>query len=126
MKVADLSEWWHGQRRIELLDPNLLACRDHLSLLQQLKGSGAQVNFNQGLDARLLTPANIEAINAIRIKDIHFAWDYMRESEAVLKGLRLYRDRASRKVHGAWGDGLRLDEPRHHDGRKPLQDLYLA
>ena len=27
----------------------------------------------------------------------------MRESKAVLKGLQLYRDRASRKVHGAWG-----------------------
>lgn len=103
VKVADLSEWWSGQNRIELLDPNLLACPDHMNLLQQLKDSGAQVNFNQGLDARLLTPRNIDAINAIRVKDIHFAWDYMKESEAVLKGLRLYRDRAGRKVHGDWG-----------------------
>ena len=78
VKVADLSEWWSGQKRIELLDPNLLACPDHMNLLQQLKESGSQVNFNQGLDARFLTPANIEAINAIRLKDIHFAWDYMR------------------------------------------------
>ena len=103
VKVADLAEWRSGQKRIELLDPNLLACPDHMNLLQQLKESGSQVNFNQGLDARFLTPANIEAINAIRLKDIHFAWDYMRESKAVLKGLQLYRDRASRKVHGAWG-----------------------
>lgn len=103
VKVADLSEWWSGQRYIELLDPNLLACPDHMNLLWQLKDSGAQVNFNQGLDARLLTQENIEAINAIRVKDIHFAWDCMEESEAVLAGLRLYRERASRKVHGDWG-----------------------
>lgn len=103
VKVADLSEWWSGQRYIELLDPNLLACPDHMNLLRQLKDSGAQVNFNQGLDARLLTQENIEAINAIRAKDIHFAWDRMEESEAVLAGLRLYRERASRKVHGDWG-----------------------
>lgn len=103
VKVADLSEWWSGQKRIELLDPNLLACPDHMNLLQQLKDSGAQVDFNQGLDARLLTPENIDLINAIRLKDIHFAWDYMKESEKVLKGLRLYRDRARRKVHGDWG-----------------------
>lgn len=103
VKVADLSEWWSGQRYIELLDPNLLACPDHMNLLRQLKDSGAQVNFNQGLDARLLTQENIEAINAIRVKDIHFAWDRMEESEAVLAGLRLYRERASRKVHGDWG-----------------------
>ena len=25
-KVADLSEWWRGQKNIKLLDPNLLAC----------------------------------------------------------------------------------------------------
>lgn len=102
-KVADLSEWWCGQKHIELLDPNLLACPDHLNLLRQLQDSGARVNFNQGLDARLLTPANIEAINTIRIKDIHFAWDYMKESTAVLKGLRLYLERAGRKVHGNLG-----------------------
>lgn len=34
VKVADLSEWWSGQKRIELLDPNLLACPDHMNLLQ--------------------------------------------------------------------------------------------
>lgn len=102
-KVADLSEWWRGQKYIELLDPNLLACRDHMDLLGQLKDSGALVNFSQGLDARLLTPENIEAINAIRLKDIHFAWDRIEESESVLSGLRLYREHASRKVHGDWG-----------------------
>ena len=31
-KVADLTEFWRGQKLIKLLDPNLLACRDHLEL----------------------------------------------------------------------------------------------
>lgn len=35
-KVADLSEWWHGQRYIKLLDPNITACKDRLDLLRQL------------------------------------------------------------------------------------------
>lgn len=103
VKVADLSEWWSGQRYIKLLDPNLLACRESADLLIQLSRSGAWVDFTQGLDARLLTPDIIRAINAIRLKGIHFAWDCMSESEAILKGLRLYRERASRKIHGAWG-----------------------
>lgn len=102
VKVADLSEWWSGQRYIELLDPNLLACRDHMNLLGQLQESGARVNFNQGLDARLLTIENIEAINAIRMKDIHFAWDYMKEKDAVIRGLSLYKEYATRRVHGAY------------------------
>lgn len=32
--VADLSEWWRGQKEIILLDANILACKDRISLLQ--------------------------------------------------------------------------------------------
>ena len=54
-KVADLNEWWDGQKEIVLLDPNILACRQHLELLEQLAASGARVDFTQGLDARFIT-----------------------------------------------------------------------
>lgn len=103
VKVADLSEWWSGQKYIELLDPNLLASKDHMDLLQQLIDSKAYVNMNQGVDCRLLTEQNIEAINQIKLKNIHFAWDYMKEEKRVLRGLELYSRMATRKVHGALG-----------------------
>lgn len=90
-KVADLSEWWNGQKNIVLCDPNLLACREHMDLLRQLAESGAWVDINQGADARMLTEQNIEALNQVKIKTIHFAWDLMEQSEAVLQGLELYR-----------------------------------
>ncbi len=102
-KVADLSEFWNGQRLIKLLDPNLLACPEHLALLSQLAQSGAFVDFTQGLDARLLTEENIAALNSIRIREIHFAWDFMSETDSVLKGLKLYAKLAKRKPHGAFG-----------------------
>lgn len=89
-KVADLSEWWNGQKNIVLCDPNLLACREHMDLLKQLADSKAWVDMNQGVDARMLTEQNIEALNNVKIKTIHFAWDLMEQSEAVLKGLQLY------------------------------------
>ena len=54
IKVADLSEFWNGQKKIKLLDANLLACRRHMELLQQLADSGARVDFTQGLDARFI------------------------------------------------------------------------
>jgi organic radical activating enzyme len=91
IKVADLSEWWNGQKEIKLLDPNTLACHEHMDLLKQLANSGAWVDFTQGIDARMLTEENILALNAIKTKMIHFAWDLMRESKAVLKGLALYK-----------------------------------
>ena len=90
VKVADLSEWWRGQKNIVLMDPNTLACPDHMDLLGQLSDSGAWVDINQGADARLLTEDNIAALNRIKLKMIHFAWDMMEQSEAVLKGLELY------------------------------------
>ena len=103
VKVADLSEWWSGQKNIVLMDPNLLACQEHMELLQQLIDSNACVDMNQGVDCRLLTEQNIEAINQIKLKNIHFAWDYMREEKRVIAGLELYAKLANRKVNGAFG-----------------------
>lgn len=74
-KVADLNQFWNGQKNIKLLDPNLLASSDHIDLLRQLADSKAWVDFTQGLDARLLTEENVELINHCKIKMIHFAWD---------------------------------------------------
>lgn len=91
-KVSNLDKWWSGQKDIVLQDPNLLACRDHMDLLAQLADSKAWVDMNQGLDARMLTEENIDALNKVRIKRIHFAWDLMDRSEAILKGLNMYLD----------------------------------
>lgn len=46
-KVADLSEWHRCQPNIKLLDPNLLACKDHIDLLKQLVISKAYVDFTR-------------------------------------------------------------------------------
>lgn len=102
-KVADLSEWWNGQKNIVLMDPNILACREHMDLLKQLADSKAWVDINQGLDARLLTPQNIEVIKTIRIKEIHFAWDLMKNSKRVIKGLNLWKRLGKKNKHGSWG-----------------------
>lgn len=102
-KVADLDQWWNGQKQIVLCDPNLLACKDHLSLLEQLSESKAMVDMNQGVDARMLTEKNIEALNKVKMKNIHFAWDLMERSEAVLNGLNLWREMGKRTYHGAFG-----------------------
>lgn len=100
VKVADLSEWWSGQKNIVLMDPNTLACQEHMDLLEQLATSGAWVDINQGLDCRLLTEENIAAINRIKLREVHFAWDSMCESKSVIRGLELYAGLAARRPHG--------------------------
>lgn len=74
-KVADLSEFWRGQKHIVLLDPNILACKDRMNLLDQLIESKAIVDFSQGLDIRLTNEAVTDKLNQIRVKRLHFAWD---------------------------------------------------
>lgn len=74
-KVADLSEFWNGQKEIKLLDPNLLACPDAEDLLQQLIDSKAWIDVTQGMDIRLMTERKAALINQLKIKMIHFAWD---------------------------------------------------
>lgn len=74
-KVADLNEFWDGQKEIKLLDPNILACKNWKEILQQLIDSKAYIDFTQGLDIRLMTDEKAEMINQLKIKMIHFAWD---------------------------------------------------
>jgi hypothetical protein len=90
-KVADLKQFWNGQKEIKLLDPNLLASKDRLDLLDQLIASKAWIDFTQGLDARLLNNEVVEKIKNIKVKMIHFAWDFMDQSENIVKNLELFR-----------------------------------
>lgn len=93
-KVADLSEFWNGQKYIDLLDPNILACPERMDLLQQLVDSKAYVNFNQGLDARFLTEEVAYKLLEMknRIEYLHFAFDFMKNEQAIIKGLKLAHD----------------------------------
>ena len=74
-KVADVSDFWNGQKEIRVLDPNITACREKRDLMCQYRETGAIIDFTQGLDIRLLDDADIEDINRMRLRTIHFAWD---------------------------------------------------
>lgn len=78
-QVADLSEFWRRQKEIKLLDPNILACKEHEKLLLSLAESGAKVDFTQGLDIRFTNSDNITLLNSIKTSMIHFAWDNPKE-----------------------------------------------
>lgn len=92
-KVADLSEFWNGQKKIILCDPNILACPDHMELLQQLADSKAKVNFNQGLDIRLINDRNMELLRQIRLDSIHFAFDRWQDKEIIEPRLRAFAEK---------------------------------
>lgn len=91
-KVADLSEFWSGQKNIVLCDPNILACRQWKELLQQLIDSNAWVDINQGLDIRLMTEEKAEMLKQIKQKEMHFAWDRYEDKEKILPKLKMFKD----------------------------------
>lgn len=89
-KVADLSEFWAGQKNIVLCDPNILAAKEWKDLLQQLIDSKAWVDINQGLDIRLMTEEKAEMLTTIKMKEVHFAWDGYQDKDLILKNLKIY------------------------------------
>lgn len=92
IKVADLSEFWRGQKNIVLCDPNLIACKDWKDLLQQLIDSKAKVNINQGIDIRLMTDEKAEMLKQIRVERVHFAWDRYEDKDYIVPKFKAFKE----------------------------------
>ena len=91
-KVADLSEFWRGQKQIKLIDPNMFACREWPELAGQLIESGAWVDFTQGCDIRIMTEEMAECIKRMKVKQMHFAWDRYGDKDLVIPKFEMFRE----------------------------------
>lgn len=86
--VADLSDFWEGQKVVRLLDDNIMAdadefCRD----CEQLSRAGVKVIW-EALDARLVTDQTASALATVKqAKSIHFAWDGHSQDDAVPRAI---------------------------------------
>lgn len=74
-QVADLDEFYSGQKDIVLLDPNITGAKECEALFEKLVETKKRIDFNQGLDIRLLTDKGADQLNRMRTSMIHFAWD---------------------------------------------------
>lgn len=92
LKVANLSEFWNGQKNIVLLDPNMFACRDWKDLSQQLIDSGAWIDFSQGCDIRIMTEEKAEYIKKMKIKRVHFAWDRYEDKDMIVPKFKAFKE----------------------------------
>ncbi len=101
-KVSDLSEFWSGQKNIVLCDPNILACKEHVDLLEQLIDSKAKVEFNQGLDIRLVNEKNLELLRKIRVIKPHFAFDRYQDKDIVMSKMRMVKEITGWNRHNVW------------------------
>ena len=91
-KVADLTEFWSGQREIILLDPNITACKDCNELFRQLIDSKAWIDFSQGLDMQIMTEEKAELLKQMKIKRVHFALDNWNEFETAIPKFKMFKE----------------------------------
>ena len=101
VKVADVKDFWNGQKEIKVLDPNITACREKRDLMKQYKDTGVLIDFTQGLDIRLLDEEDIADINAMRMSNIHFARDNPQDN--LGEAFSRYAKKATHKPHGDCG-----------------------
>lgn len=86
--VADLSDFWGGQKVVRVLDDNIMAdadefCRD----CEQLHDAGVKVIW-EALDIRLVTDQTAKALSTVKqAKSLHFAWDGHGQDDAVARGI---------------------------------------
>ena len=98
-QVADLDEFWRGQKHIVLLDPNITASKECEKLFDDLIATNARIEFNQGIDARLLTDKGCDQLNRMKIDMLHFAWDnYEMKTYEKLKRIRPLLMKRSREL----------------------------
>lgn len=92
VKVANLSEFWKGQKNIVLLDPNITGCRDWKELFQQLIDSKAWVDFSQGLRIHMMSDEKAEMLKQMKIKQVHFAWDKYEDKDIVVPKFKQFKE----------------------------------
>ena len=97
VKVADVKDFWNGQKEIRVMDPNITACSEKRDLFRQYKETGAIIDFTQGLDMRLLDEDDIADINEMRLRTLHFAWDNPRED--LLPQFKMFKEKFRRNAN---------------------------
>lgn len=87
--VADLKDFWLGQKVVRLLDDNIMADEDEfVSDCKQLHDADVNVIW-EALDIRLVTNRSASALAAVKTgKSIHFAWDSRAQEPFIEQGIK--------------------------------------
>jgi hypothetical protein len=97
-EVADLHDIWDGKAgMVTLMDNNILALpKSFFKVCRQIRKAGIQVDFNQGLDHRLLTDEVCQALLSLDTRaktsdKIRFAYDDIAYKSSVLRALKMLK-----------------------------------
>lgn len=100
--VGDIYDLWDGDSKcLTLLDNNILAVPDHFKgICQQIKRENITVDFNQGLDIRLVTPEICDSLFSVKVLHSRrrFAFDFPGLAETIKSKVALMREYAPREM----------------------------
>lgn len=89
--VGDIYDIWDGSsNKLTLMDNNILALPDHFhGICQQLIREKLRVDFNQGLDIRLITDDIAKELSGLRNHRLRFAFDSPKIEKGFRKGIEI-------------------------------------
>lgn len=97
---ARIYEFWNRRHRnIVLLDNNLLAASNWRQTMEDLIAEGLKVDFNQGLDIRLVSEENVGYLSRVKTEELRFAFDDIAYESVVRKGIKLLLDNGINSRH---------------------------
>jgi len=108
-EVADIYDVWDGKAKaITLMDNNILALpKTFFKICKQLKKENLEVDFNQGLDHRLLTDEICQELFSLKIRPeagnkLRFAFDDVAYEKTVLKALKILKKNGLKNWQTRW------------------------
>ena len=98
------------------LDNNILGYTEHLDILREIRDKKIKVQFNQGLDIRLINHENAKVLSQMRYYGKYiFAFDDIKYEKGVVRGTKIFQH----YVPGKW----RMRFLVYYSAEEPLCDL---
>lgn len=91
--TGDLYDLWDGKSKdITLFDNNILAKPNHFeSICKQAQRENIRLDFNQGLDYRLLNKHIIDVLKDTRHLEYRFSYDQINDKEEIIRAIKLLK-----------------------------------
>lgn len=91
--VGDLLDLWDGKSKdVVLLDNNILALPDHFKMIcKQARDNNIRLDFNQGLDCRLLNKDNVNELRSTKTHELRFAWDNPKDEKRIVGAIKMLK-----------------------------------
>lgn len=103
--VGDIYDFWDTKsKEITILDNNILPLREHFrKIYSQIKENNLTVDFNQGLDHRVMTEEQAKMLLDLKHKDfITFAFDDIKYMPTVVRALEILKSLGVKDWQTRW------------------------